>query len=705
MMKQVCFYIFFILTYQSFGQIAINEAINTAQIEALLRRVGVEITTVTVNCDQGSYGAFAGNSNIGISNGLLITTGNASEAIGPNDNAFATGGNTGATGSALLETLPGVSNTLDACEIIVEFNSGCADNISFNYVFASDEYFETVTTISDAAGIFIQGPGFVGTENIALLPDNSHLSIDNVNEINNVATFINNGDGNSAPQNTDNTVVQYDGFTNVLNAQANLQPNQNYTLTFVIADYLDGGVDSGMFIEDGNVKDIFSFGTFSNTNGTIIEGCLSGTINIEIDQIISQVTPLQLLISGDAQNGVDFVDATTNTAIQSLINVNPNTTNLQIEVLALQDNVSEANETIIFEILDTCGNTIDSLNIMITESLELTTNTSDTLTCNGIPIQLEVSGSNTYTWQPEEGLSCTNCPDPMANPIVSTQYIVSSSIDGNCETQDTVNVEVIQNDVNGGLDKAICDIQETVTIGPDTVIPNLNYQWLDVAGNFISSTPNLTIGSFELSTYGNGTEALFILESSTSTGCNSSDEITVVLDGTPDIQISSDKDTIFLGEVVQLTASGAGNEGSYLWGNTDVINNETGSFTFAFPKENTHFNVTGTTPNGCFASASKLIYVLPRPDVFIPSAFSPNDDGVNDVLSLKWVDVEALEIFQIFNRYGELMYTATDLNNPFWNGNFNGNKQEVGVYTYYLVADGINLDQKIIKRGNVTLVK
>ena len=69
----------------------------------------------------------------------------------------------------------------------------------------------------------------------------------------------------------------------------------------------------------------------------------------------------------------------------------------------------------------------------------------------------------------------------------------------------------------------------------------------------------------------------------------------------------------------------------------------------------------------------------------MPNAFSPNDDGVNDVIYLLAVGIIDVQEFKIFNRWGQVVFETSDILQG-WDGMFNGQPQEMGNYAYYYKA-------------------
>ncbi|MEM9547629.1 MAG: gliding motility-associated C-terminal domain-containing protein [Bacteroidota bacterium] len=142
---------------------------------------------------------------------------------------------------------------------------------------------------------------------------------------------------------------------------------------------------------------------------------------------------------------------------------------------------------------------------------------------------------------------------------------------------------------------------------------------------------------------------------------------------------------------------------SYEWSTGEV--NTTGEITVS-PEETTTYSVTVTDGMGCTATAMITIFVrqpvCDETDVFLPSAFSPNGDDVNDVLYLRSNFIDAMQIL-IYNRWGEEVFSSTDQSLG-WDGTFNGEPLAPDVYAYTLQVICINQAEYSV-RGNVTLLR
>lgn len=207
--------------------------------------VGDDITidVSTINyigaVDQG--GTFTGgiSAGLGIDTGIILTTGNANLAVGPNTLTDTSSG-LGTLGSTVLNTLSG-GVTNDANSLSFEFTTSTGD-LFFNYILASEEYNEFLG-FADPFALLVNGV------NIAQAPDGNIVSVGTVNcgssgvDLSgpNCTSFNNNVNGVFD--------IEYDGFTDVFQASVLGLGAGTHTIEFVIADLTDSSLDSAVFIE------------------------------------------------------------------------------------------------------------------------------------------------------------------------------------------------------------------------------------------------------------------------------------------------------------------------------------------------------------------------------------------------------------------------------------------------------------------------
>lgn len=245
------------------AQLAVSSSMTPAQlVQNVLLGSGVTATNITYNGAAVAIGSFNGSaSNIGLPSGVILSTGNITKAIGPNNQSGASLSN-GRAGDSDMDQIMSPTYSYDVA--ILEFDFvPVKDTLKFRYVFGSEEYMEYVSTypggINDGFGFFISGPGISGTfsngaKNIALIPGTAlPVTMFNLNKNNNGAYYFDNGNGQSSGGTAPNgQTVQYDGFTVPLIAITHVQCGQTYHIKLAIADGGDHILDSGVFLEAGS---------------------------------------------------------------------------------------------------------------------------------------------------------------------------------------------------------------------------------------------------------------------------------------------------------------------------------------------------------------------------------------------------------------------------------------------------------------------
>ncbi|HHI76534.1 MAG TPA: PEP-CTERM sorting domain-containing protein [Gammaproteobacteria bacterium] len=208
---------------------------------------GVSIVTGSVlyvgKPEQGGTFSDGLASGIGIDKGVILTTGSAPAAVGPNV-SDGTSTTVNSPGDADLTAQIG-NDTNDANVLSFRFTT-TTGSLFFQYVFASEEYNEFIGSYNDPFALLVDGV------NVALAPDGNPVSVDNVNCGNpysgsgpNCAYFNNNDPTDGGPF----FDIEYDGFTDVFTASVTGLTPGEHTMKFVIADAVDAALDSAVFIK------------------------------------------------------------------------------------------------------------------------------------------------------------------------------------------------------------------------------------------------------------------------------------------------------------------------------------------------------------------------------------------------------------------------------------------------------------------------
>jgi gliding motility-associated-like protein len=115
-------------------------------------------------------------------------------------------------------------------------------------------------------------------------------------------------------------------------------------------------------------------------------------------------------------------------------------------------------------------------------------------------------------------------------------------------------------------------------------------------------------------------------------------------------------------------------------------------------------SLTALKSNSCTSSLTKAKLAVIQFDtyIFIPNAFSPNGDGINDNFNVTITNIKTFHI-RIYNRWGQQLFETSDINRS-WDGLFNGSPVPFGVFYYAIKTTGNN-GSKIIRGGSVTLLR
>ncbi len=296
-----------------------------------------------------------------------------------------------------------------------------------------------------------------------------------------------------------------------------------------------------------------------------------------------------------------------------------------------------------------------------------------------------------YTWTPALTLDDPLKKNPRALPTATTSYKVVGRI-GNCSAEDNIQITTVAYPAaNAGKDTTICfgnSVQLQASGGsvytwrPARFLTDANIS------NPISQAPRSDIN--------------YVVEVRDVKGCPKPVFDSVLVTVAKIVANAGPSDTsIVLGQPLQLTATGSDN---YKWTPSTFLNNPTIFNPLARPTEDIEYVVRVSNNQGCFDLDSIKVKVYKiDPDLLVPSGFSPNKDGNNEVFRPIPIGMKSLDAFRVYNRWGQLVFSTT-LIGVGWDGKFGGQEQASGTYVWY--AEGINyLDRKIEKKGTVILIR
>ncbi len=330
-----------------------------------------DVTNVQAIGPSAGIGSFSnGLTSVGFQDGVVLSTGNITNVVGPNTSAGVST-NFGAGGDPQLNQITPQSVN-DAVGIEFDF-SPTLSTIQFRFVFASDEYCEWVNSnFNDVFGFFISGPGINGpyqgnAENIAVLEGtNTAITINTVNNTTNPEFFNPNSTGCGGVTNTAD--IEFDGYTTVITATATVIPCSTYHIKLVVGDGTDFALDSAVFLEAGSFNaggQATVTGGAATGSGVVYEDCggdgfitfvrETGDVSLPLD-ITYTINP-----ASTATPGADYSPLPPNIIIPA------GQTEVTIPISAFADNITEGIETIIIDIDNSCSCISSSTTIEISD--------------------------------------------------------------------------------------------------------------------------------------------------------------------------------------------------------------------------------------------------------------------------------------------------------------------------------------------------
>jgi gliding motility-associated-like protein len=317
----------------------------------------------------------------------------------------------------------------------------------------------------------------------------------------------------------------------------------------------------------------------------------------------------------------------------------------------------------------------------------------DALSCNETPVsigQIPKPGL-VYSWSPPGGLSDAAISNPYASPNVTTNYVLTVRHDGGgCMTQDTVRVKasVIDNALQLLGKPIYCsDSGDSAKL---LVKPAASIQWYkDNQLIFGANKPGYRV------TQSGNYHAL--LENDD--GCKISTGTQTITIDEPRPGITYPIQYAMESLPLELKARQFGDDA--LW-TPRIFLNTPASYTPVFNGTSDQFyTIQISKRGGCLTVDSQQVKIIKKVEIFVPNAFTPNNDRHNDVLRPILRGVKELRYFRVYNRWGNLLYESRDSQSG-WNGALHGVQQPTQAVVW--IVEGIGLDGKIYRQRGTTVL-
>jgi gliding motility-associated-like protein len=299
-------------------------------------------------------------------------------------------------------------------------------------------------------------------------------------------------------------------------------------------------------------------------------------------------------------------------------------------------------------------------------------------------------------WTPVATLNNAALLNPIANPVVTTKYYITATT-GVCTQRDSVTVIVNPAPMaNAGTDTTVCYGGEISLLGSG----GTDYSWSPATLLINPTSANPIASGFT------GPQKIkFWLSVKDANGCTSLSQDTMTLYIPPPAKLFAGRDTfVAIRQPLQLMATDINNIGfvNYAWEpsaplNDADIRNPVATLTAAI----TNFVVTATTSANCSGKDTVIVKTYRGPEIYVAGAFTPNADGTNDLLKAFPVGIKSFSYFNIYNRYGQQVFSTTNQNKG-WDGRFKGSMQSMGTYVW--IAAGIDYKGNLVQRKGTTMI-
>ena len=738
--------IFSVIFSNAYSQLQVTANNNAQQLANMLAGQGVAITNVTFNCTAGASGTFNGAaSNIGIGSGVLLTSGSVTVAPGPNGVSSAGQNNMMQFNDPdLLQIDP--TAYYDPC--ILQFDVVPTCNVlSFTFVFGSEEYHDYVnTSCNDVFGIFVSGQNPSGpayaSYNMAKIPlTTTPISINTVNNGNswscasagpctNCSYFVDNCNG---------TTVQYDGFTTAITVTLNVVSCTSYHFKLAISDACDGIFDSGVFFKAASltcnplpmaVTATSTPASCAGNTGTATATPTGGNPPYTYTWIPSgQTTPTATGLAA-GNYSVTVVDASGCFNATTTVTVSGGgsftTTSSQVNVTCFGGNngsatispaggnapytyswspsggaastaagITAGNYTV--TVTDASGCVQTALYTItqpaaITSSITATTNVSCFGGHDGSATANASSGTApyNYSWNTSPSQAGTS-----ANNLSAGTYTVTVTDSKGCTTSVTaVITQPPGMNLTSASTPASCGLSDgTATVNASGGQAPYTFMWLTTPVQSNQTASNLSAGSY----------SIIVTDAKGCTQFAGS----VVTGGLPPVaNFIFSPETLSIGDPTAYFQDLSSSAFSWSWnfgdGNSSILQNpshaypDTGSYCITLTVQDAGGN--------CIDSITKCLKVEAPPTFYIPNAFTPNSDGMNEMFLGMGTYIKEFEML-VFDRWGNKIFQSNDIHRG-WNGKVKNTGDLIQEDVYVWKVKLIDYQEKEhLFLGHVSIVK
>lgn len=291
-------------------------------------------------------------------------------------------------------------------------------------------------------------------------------------------------------------------------------------------------------------------------------------------------------------------------------------------------------------------------------------------------IQLTASGGIDYKWTSLGNIVNTNTSIATVNPSSDSYYYVTVKNDAGCSSKDSVLVKVIKPlDITAKTPLFACEgnTLQLQASGADS------YKWSPVDGLNNTQIPDPILTTKTITT-------VTVVGYDKYNCFTDTAKVEVRISKLPTVNAGPDQQTI-AGSETTLKASVSSNSTSWKWQPADYLSCTDCLSPICTPKSSINYILTATNADGCKATDEVHIQLICKSGlVYIPSAFTPNNDNLNERFSIHGSGIKSIRHFIIYDRWGKIIFERSNVNitdtNSGWDGTINGEILPGGNYVY-----------------------
>ena len=321
---------------------------------------------------------------------------------------------------------------------------------------------------------------------------------------------------------------------------------------------------------------------------------------------------------------------------------------------------------------------------------------NDTVTClgEGFSFTNTSENSDVYKWQFDNQTSVSKDIDSHIFPTVDTfdvHLFVTNNAYG-CKDDTVKKVIVVKNPSVKGIIDPVCIGKGAIKLATSDTLINHTYSWSPSNTNPIKTTTYTVTVTDNIN------------------HCSSKNDVLAVV--IEDINPINWDTTIIIGDKINLPIDNQHGTINFTWTPSDGLSCLQCVKPVVQPLKDITYTVVMKDNNNCGFSNNGIFKIIVKPETHIklPTTFTPNGDGINDIVYVKGWGVKTLETYEIYNRWGELIFKTSNIEEG-WDGYYKGELQNNDVYAYKVIGTSWKVDPatgedaKMIKEGYIHLMR